>query len=143
MTLLVDSLTVVLVVALGVWLGAMAFFSFVAAPTTFRVLGDADAGRVVNEIFPVYYEVGVGLGGLAVVAWAAAYALGAGGTYAVVVPALTLVGVVLHAYARWVLVPKMEAAGDDAFATYHRQSVVLNGVTMLAVLCALAAVEFV
>jgi hypothetical protein len=27
----------------------------------------------------------------------------------------------------------MEEAGDDAFAQYHKQSVALNGVTMLAV----------
>ncbi|GGL60609.1 DUF4149 domain-containing protein [Halocalculus aciditolerans] len=125
--------------SLGSWLGAMAFFSFVAAPTTFRVLDD-DAGRVVNAIFPTYYVVGVALGALAVVAWAALGALSAAPSLGV--PAMALVGVLCHAYARWALVPKMEAAGDDAFATYHKQSVGLNGVAILAVTLALLAAQF-
>jgi len=63
--------------ALGVRLGSIVFFSFVAAPTTFDVLGD-DAGRVVNAIFPKYYVFGAGLGVvafLAVLAYPAARAI--------------------------------------------------------------------
>jgi len=127
--------------ALGAWLGAMAFFSFVAAPRIFGVLGAADAGRVVNDIFPRYYEVGVALGTAAALAGLARGATtghGIGvGTAAVAVPAA--VAVATAAYARWVLIPKMDAAGDDAFQRYHRQSVLLNGVAMLAVAAALVA----
>ncbi|WP_328517179.1 DUF4149 domain-containing protein [Haladaptatus caseinilyticus] len=48
MTLLETGLLVVLDVSLGMWLGAMVFFSFIGAPTTFDVL-DTDAGPVVNR----------------------------------------------------------------------------------------------
>ena len=55
---------------------------------------------------------------------------------------LLLFHVVLDAYARWVLIPKMEAAGDEAFERYHGRSVALNGVTMLVVAGALLAAQF-
>lgn len=125
--------------ALGAWLGAMAFFSFVAAPRIFGVLEEADAGRVVNDIFPRYYEVGVALGGAAAVAALTRGALEGFDAAAAAVAALAALAVATAAYARWVLIPKMDAAGDDAFQRYHRQSVLLNGVAMLAVAGALVA----
>lgn len=137
---LLDSLLVLAVdAALGAWLGAMAFFSFVAAPRIFGVLDEGEAGRVVNAIFPRYYEVGVALGTFAGLA---GVALGVGpgfdvGALAVVV--LAALAVATAAYARWVLIPRMEAARDDAFQRYHRQSVLLNGVAMVAVAAALVA----
>ncbi|WP_276281606.1 DUF4149 domain-containing protein [Halorussus caseinilyticus] len=129
MSFLETALTTVVDAALGIWLGSIVFFSFVGAPTTFDVLGD-DAGRVVNAIFPKYYSFGAALG---VVAVAAALVVGVGPYGGGLLAALALVGVALDLYARQVLIPKMEAAGDDAFAQYHKQSVALNGVTMLAV----------
>lgn len=51
-------------VALGVWLGSIVFFSFAVAPLVFSALPRADAGRVVSAIFPVYYYVGYGCGAL-------------------------------------------------------------------------------
>jgi hypothetical protein len=138
MSLIGTALATVVDAALGVWLGSIVFFSFVAAPTTFDVLGD-DAGRVVNAIFPKYYDFGFGLGAVAFVAAAAAGALTAFDAILLALLVLVVVGAALDGYARWVLIPKMERAGDDAFAEYHRQSVVLNGVTMLAVAGAIVA----
>jgi hypothetical protein len=130
MSLLGTGLLVVADAALGIWLGSIVFFSFIGAPTTFDVLGD-DAGQVVNAIFPKYYQFGLGLG---FVAFGAAVVGNTLSTFdGIAVAALTLVGVVCTGYARWVLIPKMEAAGDDAFAQYHKQSILLNGLTMLAV----------
>jgi len=129
MGLLETALATVVDASLGVWLGSIVFFSFVGAPTTFDVLGD-DAGQVVNAIFPKYYSFGAALGGVAA---AAALVVGVGPYDGVLLAALALVGVALDLYARQVLIPKMEEAGDDAFAQYHKQSVALNGVTMLAV----------
>jgi hypothetical protein len=150
MALVDAALATVTDAALGMWLGSMVFFSFLGAPQVFAVLDDARAGRVVNAIFPRYYVFGVALGLLALLAGAANGALGgppagpapAGsgfGAARVVLLVATLVGVALHGYARWVLIPKMEAAGDDAFEQYHQQSVTLNGVAMLAVALALVA----
>ncbi|WP_128478179.1 DUF4149 domain-containing protein [Halorussus pelagicus] len=133
MSLLETALTTVLDASLGVWLGSIVFFSFVGAPTTFDVLGD-DAGQVVNAIFPKYYSFGTGLG---FVASAAALAVRIGPYDGILLAVLPLAGVALNLYARQVLIPKMERAGNDAFAQYHGQSVALNGVTMLVVAVAL------
>ena len=136
MSLLQTGLATVIDAALGVWLGSIVFFSFVAAPTTFDVLGD-DAGQVVNAIFPKYYVFGAGLGIAAFLAVLVAGLVTAFDAARVAVLVLVAAGVGMDAYARWVLIPKMERAGDDAFAQYHKQSVALNGVTMLAIAVAL------
>lgn len=134
MSLVQTAASVVLDAALGVWLGSMVFFSFVGAPTTFDVLGD-DAGQVVNAIFPKYYLFGELLGWIAL---GTSFVVETGGPLGgILITVAVLVGVGLALYARARLIPKMEAAGEDAFAKYHRQSVVLNGVTMLAVATAL------
>jgi len=73
MTLVTATLGFVLDVALGAWLGVMAFFSFVGAPRAFAVFDDR-GGEYVNDVFPRYYRVGVGLG---VVAFLAGLGLGA------------------------------------------------------------------
>lgn len=138
MSVLAAALSFVVDVSLGVWLGAMGFFSFVAAPRVFAVLDDR-AGAVVNAIFPRYYLVGVGLGLVAL----------AGGLFSGILTGfdwplqamlgLGLLAVAATAYARWLLIPRMDAADDAAFERYHRQSVALNGVAMLAVGLALVA----
>jgi uncharacterized membrane protein len=43
---------------LVVWFGGMIFFSFIAAPSIFKILPKEDAGDVVGEIFPKYYLIG-------------------------------------------------------------------------------------
>jgi hypothetical protein len=50
------------------WIGAAAFFSFVAAPAAFRVLPRAEAGRLVSAVFPVYHALGM-LCAAACLAW--------------------------------------------------------------------------
>ncbi|GAA0200745.1 DUF4149 domain-containing protein [Haladaptatus pallidirubidus] len=137
MTLLETGMLVVLNATLGMWFGAMVFFSFIGAPTTFDVL-DGGAGQVVNAIFPKYYEFGEILGFTAVSA-----AIIAGSEEmlesisAFLVAPLVLVALAATIYANARLIPKMEEAGDEGFAKYHKQSVILNGVTMLAVAGAL------
>jgi hypothetical protein len=137
MTLPGTALSVVLDVNLGMWLGGMVFFLFVGAPTTFDVLGD-DAGRVVNAIFPKYYEFGSILGFTAISAAILAWNQDVlDPTATLFIQPLILIALATTIYAQGRLLPKMEAAGDDGFARYHKQSVVLNGVTMLAVAGAL------
>jgi hypothetical protein len=135
-TLATDVLSLLFDGALGAWLGTMAFFSFVGAPRAFAVFGD-DAGEYVNDVFPRYYTLGVALGATALLAAVGAGALGRFGTAMLVAIACTAVGVVLATYSRWGLIPRMDAAGEDAFEAYHRQSVLLNGAMMLAVAGAL------
>lgn len=126
--------------ALGTWFGAMAFFSFVGAPRAFAVL-DESAGRYVNSVFPVYYVVGVALGVAGVLA---SLVLGFAGEFSAplwATVAAAALATVAHGYARWVLVPRMDEAGEDAFERYHGQSVALNGAAMLAVAAAFVAVH--
>ena len=63
-------LTVILrfiyLLSLTLWIGGMAFFSFIAAPTAFKVLPRDEAGKLVTEIFPTYYWEGVICGAIAV-----------------------------------------------------------------------------
>ncbi|MFB6120196.1 MAG: DUF4149 domain-containing protein [Halobacteriaceae archaeon] len=135
------AVTAVAALALGAWFGSIVFFSFFGAPTIFATLDEGAAGRAVNAIFPRYYRFGLGAGAVALVAG------GATGVADGVGPAVgltlggALVGTAANAYAAGVLVPKMEAAGDDAFARYHKQSVALNLVTMLAVLVAFVGTQ--
>lgn len=121
--------------ALGVWLGSIGFFSFVVAPRAFAVLEEDAAATLVNDVFPRYYLVGMGFGVVAI----AAAVLGGGGRTTVVVAAAAGVGVVTNAYARWVLVPRIQAAEGDAFQRYHGRSVALNLVTLVAVAAGLVA----
>jgi hypothetical protein len=137
-TLATDVLSVLLDGALGAWLGTMAFFSFVGAPRAFAVFGD-DAGAYVNDVFPRYYAVGVVLGAVALLAGLGRGTLAGFDVAGIIVVSSAGAAAVIMGYSRWGLIPKMDAAGEDAFETYHRQSVLLNGGAMLAVAVALVA----
>ena len=139
MSLIVSLLALASNAALGIWLGSIVFFSFVGAPTTFSVLGREDAGRVVNAIFPTYYLFGVVLGLIALLAVLGRGMVGGFGSGLLAMLGLVGFGVLATGYARWALIPRMEQAGADAFEQYHRQSVLLNGLTMVAVGGALVA----
>jgi uncharacterized membrane protein len=51
--------------SIALWIGGMAFFSFLAAPSVFQVLPREDAGKVVADIFPKYYWQGIICGAIA------------------------------------------------------------------------------
>ncbi len=52
---------------LAVWIGSIIFFSFVVAPTVFKVLKPEDAARLQRAVFPKYYLVGMIAAGLGIV----------------------------------------------------------------------------
>ena len=54
--------------ALGTWVGAIVFFSFVVAPGVFATLPSESAGQVVGAIFPRYYVFGIVAEGIAAAA---------------------------------------------------------------------------
>jgi uncharacterized membrane protein len=62
-------LTVILrfiyLLSIALWIGGMAFFSFMAAPSIFHVLAREEAGKVVADIFPKYYWQGIICGAIA------------------------------------------------------------------------------
>ena len=138
MSLLTSGLSLVVDAGLGAWLGVMAFFSFVGAPRAFAVFEDR-GGEYVNDVFPRYYRVGLALGNVVFLAGLVLGFVAGFGVPTLVVLAAAAVGVVLFGYSLGSLVPKMEAAGEAGFEQYHRQSVILNGLAMLAVAVALVA----
>jgi uncharacterized membrane protein len=145
--------------ALGLWLGSVVFFSLVAAPGLFGTLPRDLAGRAVSAIFPRYYAFG---GACGLVALLSGLLLGAKqaswGRLLVIELALLalMTGIVL--YSGRVVLPQAsqaraalaEAQGMPAsdgaqarFDALHRRSVLLNGTVLLlgAVAFALAAVQ--
>jgi hypothetical protein len=130
--------------ALGVWLGAVVFFSFVVAPGVFGALPRATAGEVVGSLFSTYYALG---GGLGIVALATAIVLRrwAGGSVRWTAVAAMLAAMVLAtAYAGGVVHPEARAlraelhqpdatpATQAAFDRLHGLAVGLNGGVLLA-----------
>jgi hypothetical protein len=124
------------------WIGIMAFFSFVAAPQLFRVLGRQEAGELVATLLPAYYHWGIALSGLAVGALVVVGARAAAGRLRHLLAAsLGAIMVVSLAWALGITLPEANRArrvGEDtAFAAAHRRAVRLN---VLVLLCGTAVV---
>jgi uncharacterized membrane protein len=45
--------------ALSLWVGGMALFTFVVTPVVFRTQGREAAGKIVGAIFPLYFRYGL------------------------------------------------------------------------------------
>jgi len=140
-------------VASAVLVGKIVFLSFVTAPVLARTL-DADAfARVVRNLFPAYY----GLGMLsAALGWATSLSLGffQGFTAMVLMPATLWLGILaIEQYCRTPLIAQINALSDQLKAKQakgittpllqrqrdglHRRSVQLNSVVLLMGLCLL------
>lgn len=135
------------VVALGVWLGAIVFFSFVVAPQVFATLPRGEAGRVVSAIFPAYYFVGYACGALLLISAlglrARAPSATRAWTVAAAVAGLTLgvtlyAGVIVQPRAHALRASLHDAAEGSAvkaeFDQLHRRAVQLNGSALIGVL---------
>jgi uncharacterized membrane protein len=129
--------------ALGVWVGEVAFFSFVVAPSVFGVLPSSDAGRVVGAIFPRYYLLGAAVATIALVCalvlgrqaafarWWTAAAL----AIAIGLASTVYAGVVVHPHAQRVRAAA-EARGQapasvDEFRRAHGLAMILNSLALL------------
>lgn len=138
MTPLVVTLRFLELLALVVWVGGIAFFSFIASPSVFGVLGLESGGKVIRAIFDKYYVLGYACGGLGTFAAATlAYTghghplitfLFVGMTLVVLCMGLVLRPLVLRARAP---IGGLEAPDADpksvrAFERLHRLSVSLN-----------------
>lgn len=117
--------------------GAMVFFGAVVAPTVFKTLEEAEAGRVVRALFPRYYT-GFGIVTLAAAALASAVPM------PWIAFLLSLVAI-SFGFARVWLMPAINAArdgeDDDRFQSLHRMSVFMNAgqLVALAVIAVLLA----
>ena len=131
--------------ALSLWVGGIALFTFVVTPVIFRTQGRDAAGKIVGAVFPLYFRYGLLLAGIALLAriFAGEAFHGArqwAGTF-LVVTALLLTG-----YQAFGLTPRMERAkqsltssgtapADDParkeFSRLHGISMVANLVVLL------------
>jgi uncharacterized membrane protein len=130
--------------AVAVWLGAMGFLAFIAAPAAFGALDREAAGRFVSVVFPRYYGVGLALGLVACFGLGVRWMGGAWRGLDWTVAGLVLLMLALTLYAGAVVLPAAHAAreaaraatGDPAaamgFARLHRLSSILNVIVMLS-----------
>jgi uncharacterized membrane protein len=135
--------------ALGVWIGEIVFFSFVVAPTLFRTLDPNAAGQVVSAIFPRYYALGTAAG-IVALATGIVLARSAGASrWGLVTVGVVALGLAATVWAGWVVQPEahrlraaMQAAGESspeaaAFKRLHARAVTLNVAALVAALAAL------
>jgi len=145
--------------ALGVWLGAIVFFSFVGAPAVFRAFPEGEralAGRVIGGIFPGYYRLGYGCGAVLVVTSVALWVVsressltwGASALLAAIMLSASLyAGMAIQPRASELRPrlhePEIAAEAKDEFDRLHRLAVQLNVVSLVGALAmtALAATK--
>jgi hypothetical protein len=119
--------------ALGLLIGGMGFFSFIVAPTAFRVLAEADAGRFVRGLFPQYYLFVIAASALSVVGLIGPSPEAAKIMVGVLIGAVLLRQLLMpainRARDRWMA---GDAAAKRRFGMMHGASVVVNMVQMAA-----------
>jgi hypothetical protein len=93
--------------ALSLWVGGMAFFTFVVTPVIFRTQGREAAGKMVGAIFPLYFRYGLVL---TVIALLARIAAGEAfhGVRQWVGTVLILTAFLLSGYQAYGVAPRME-----------------------------------
>jgi uncharacterized membrane protein len=134
---------------LAVWIGSIIFFSFVVAPTVFKVLKPEDAAKLQRAVFPKYYLVGMICAALGIVCVGLLLADAAFGKWPGVFSLLLLAGVgATDLWLRQTVVPHMndlrerraavvasnqqpDPALEDEWKALHRLIVQLNLAVLL------------
>ena len=131
--------------ALSLWVGGIALFTFVVTPVIFRTQGRDAAGKIVGSIFPLYFRYGLVLAALALSARIAA-GEAFHGAHRWVGTLLIATALLLTGYQAFGLAPRMErvkhsvasfeTAPPDAparkeFSRLHGISMVVNLVVLL------------
>jgi len=139
-------------VTLAVWIGSIIFFSFVVAPTVFKVLKPEDAARLQRALFPRYYLVGMLCAAIGIICVGILLADRAFGKWPGILSLLLLAAAgATDLWLRQTVVPHMaelreqrasatqpDEALESEWKTLHRLSVQLN----VAVLLVLSALVF-
>jgi uncharacterized membrane protein len=150
----------VYLLTLAVWVGGVIFFSFVVAPTIFKVLAPQDAANLQRALFPRYYLLGIicAVAGIVSVGWLLAEH--AFGKWPALFSLLLLAGMgATNLWLRRAVVPRMtvlrelktpaigsgqepDAAAEAEWKSLHRLSVQLNAVVLLGGLTLLFLLVF-
>lgn len=141
--------TAVFLVALGLWLGGVVFFSFFTAPVIFGRLPRHEAADLISVIFPRYYALGHSCGILMIAAACYPIYLEPKGYSPWVILALACAATVVSLYSGQAVFPKVrrlrlaaegslgtsEHAGNlKAYQDAHSLSVMLNLFVLLTLL---------
>jgi len=126
--------------AFGLWLGVTLAVSFLVTPRLFAVLAVGDADRVVADLLPRQYRVGVGCGTVGLLAAVVAGGLGGFGPFVAASVTGGLVALAAAGYALVVLVPTFTT--DDAEPRHRRRVVLVDAVTLLGGGVALVGLHF-
>lgn len=133
---------IVLTLALGLWVGALVFVSFVVAPAVFGTVPSETAGTVMGAIFPRYYAFTIAVGIVALLAALPLRSTARGSGWAAIV-GMMIVMLAATAYAGLVVSPRARAirpalhqepvdpAVRAEFDGLHRRAVQLNGLVLL------------
>jgi hypothetical protein len=133
---------IVLTLALGLWVGALVFVSFVVAPAVFGAVPSETAGTVMGAIFPRYYAFTTALGIVALLAAASLRSAARGSRWTAIV-GMMVVMLAATVYAGTVVSPRaralrpalhqepVDAAVRAEFDALHRRAVQLNGLVLL------------
>lgn len=132
--------------ALGIWLGALLGFAFVAAPLAFRLIAPLDVGRFAALIagqLAVLTKWGYALGGIALLA-ALLRAVRAGDrTWDFARAAIIAAALALSTYHQRVIVQAMQRTPDIASPAYHalhaRSTQVYGAVVLLGLIALVLA----
>ncbi len=154
--MIVETLTYLHLLAVSVLVGKIVFLSFVAAPILVRTLNADVFARVVRQLIPRYYALGMIA---AIVGWASVTGLGlltGFGPRALIAATLWLGVLAIETYCRADLTPRIngltdqfrDAAqrGEDTVPirkdreALHRRSVQLNSVALVLGLCLLGLI---
>lgn len=111
---------------LSFYFGLGSFFSFIVAPLLFKTLDRSLAGKVVEEVFPLYFGIGIGAVGISLLIGITSKM----GKFLLTLLVLNLL--VLLALEFYVLpqANSLKVAGSPEFARMHLISVIMSTVSL-------------
>ncbi len=118
---------------LSAYMGMGIFFSFYIAPLLFRMLERSKAGSIVENIFPVYFAIGIAT---VFISLLVSFFSSLGKKVYIPLLLALLLLIILEFY----IVPtahELKTTNYSAFMRFHTYSVALNVITMLLILISL------
>ena len=139
--------------AIAVLVGKVVLLSFVVAPILAKSLEREPFGKVVRQLFPAYYALGMGTAGVGVLSVGSLLAIRGVSPSLLVAGGIWIMVLAAEAYCRSLLTPQSNAMRDRlkeqesrgavdpalqaAWNQLHQRSVYLNSLVLLAGLCLL------
>jgi hypothetical protein len=142
--------------AVAILVGKVVLLSFVVAPILAKNLEPESFGKVVRQLFPAYYALGMGTAVMGVIAASMLAALRGMSVVLLVASGIWLIVLAAESYCRSPLTPRSNAMRDRlkdqesrglidtdlqaAWNRLHQRSLYLNSLVLLAGLCLIALV---